>query len=130
MPLVRIDVAAQTPAQTIAAIGDVIYQAMRTTASVPEHDRFQIIHRHTAEELVYPAEGYLGVTYTPDIVFIQITWNEGRTTEVKKAFYKAVAQGIHERTGLRQEDVWINLVETKRENWSFGNGDMHYAPAP
>lgn len=130
MPLVRIDVAAQTPAQTIAAIGDVIYQAMRTTASVPEHDRFQIIHRHPAEELVYPAEGYLGVTYTPNIVFIQITWNEGRTTEVKKAFYKAVAQGIHERTGLRQEDVWINLVETKRENWSFGNGDMHYAPAP
>lgn len=127
MPLVRIDVASETSAQTVAAIGEVIYEAMLSTANVPEHDRFQIIHRHAADERVYPAAGYLGVTYTKDIVFIQITWNEGRSTEVKKAFYKAVAQGIHDRTGLRQEDVWINLVETQRENWSFGNGDMHYA---
>lgn len=127
MPLVRIDVASETSPETVAAIGDVIYDAMRTTASVPEHDKFQIIHRHGDDELVYPAAGYLGVTYTKSIVFIQITWNEGRTTEVKRAFYKAVAQGIHERTGLRQQDVFINLIETKRENWSFGNGEMHYA---
>lgn len=128
MPLVRIDVAAHTPSDTVATIGDVIYEAMLSTANVPEHDRFQIVHRHASQELIYPAAGYLGVTYTPDIVFIQITWNEGRSIDVKKAFYKAVAQGIHDRTGLRQEDIWINLVEVKRENWSFGNGDMQYAP--
>jgi 4-oxalocrotonate tautomerase len=128
MPLVRIDVAAETSTETVAAIGDVIYEAMLSIASVPEHDKFQIVHRHAADELVYPAEGYLGITYSKNIVFIQITWNEGRTVDVKKAFYKAVAQGIHERTGLRQEDVWISLLDNKRENWSFGNGDMQYAP--
>nr|WP_314584759.1 tautomerase family protein [uncultured Pseudomonas sp.] len=128
MPLVRIDVAAQTSTETVAAIGDVIYEAMVSIASVPEHDKFQIVHRHAADELVYPAEGYLGITYSKNIVFIQITWNEGRTVDVKKAFYKAVAQGIQERTGLRQEDVWISLLDTKRENCSFGNGDMQYAP--
>ncbi|MDE1199004.1 MAG: tautomerase family protein [Pseudomonas sp.] len=128
MPLVRIDVAAETSTETVAAIGDVIYEAMVSIASVPEHDKFQIVHRHAADELVYPAEGYLGITYSKNIVFIQITWNEGRTVDVKKAFYKAVAEGIHERTGLRQEDIWISLLDTKRENWSFGNGDMQYAP--
>lgn len=128
MPLVRIDVAAETSTETVAAIGDVIYEAMVSIASVPEHDKFQIVHRHAADELVYPAEGYLGITYSKNIVFIQITWNEGRTIDVKKAFYKAVAEGIHERTGLRQEDIWISLLDTKRENWSFGNGDMQYAP--
>ncbi|OQR30550.1 tautomerase family protein [Pseudomonas sp. Bc-h] len=128
MPLVRIDVAAETSTETVAAIGDVIYDAMVSIASVPEHDKFQIVHRHAADELVYPAEGYLGITYSKNIVFIQITWNEGRTVDVKKAFYKAVAEGIHERTGLRQEDIWISLLDTKRENWSFGNGDMQYAP--
>jgi phenylpyruvate tautomerase PptA (4-oxalocrotonate tautomerase family) len=128
MPLVRIDVAAETSTETVAAIGDVIYEAMVSIASVPEHDKFQIVHRHAADELVYPAEGYLGITYSKNIVFIQITWNEGRTVDVKKAFYKAVAGGIHERTGLRQEDIWISLLDTKRENWSFGNGDMQYAP--
>lgn len=36
--------------------------------------------------------------------------------------------GIHAATGIRKEDVFINLVEVQRENWSFGNGEMQYAP--
>ncbi|MGY2227157.1 tautomerase family protein [Pseudomonas gingeri] len=128
MPLVRIDVAADTTPETVAVISDVVYQAMLQTANVPEHDKFQIINRHAGDELVYPAAGYLDVTYTPNIVFIQVTWNAGRTIEVKKAFYKAIAEGIHARTGLRKEDVWISLVDVKREDWSFGNGEMQYAP--
>ncbi|MHC8334270.1 tautomerase family protein [Pseudomonas sp. LB3P25] len=128
MPLARIDVAAQTTPETVAAIGDVVYEAMINTASVPEHDKFQIITRHAKDELVYPPEGYLGLTYTPGIVFIQVTWVGGRSIEVKKAFYKAIADGIHSKTGLRKEDVWISLIDVKREDWSFGNGEMQYAP--
>jgi len=128
MPLARIDVAADTSPEIVAIISDVVYQAMVHTANVPEHDKFQIINRHAKDELVYPAAGYLGITYTPNIVFIQVTWNAGRPVEVKKAFYKAIAEGIHTRTGLRKEDVWINLIDVKREDWSFGNGEMQYAP--
>jgi hypothetical protein len=29
---------------------------------------------------------------------------------------------------MRKQDVWINLVDVAREDWSFGNGEMHYAP--
>ena len=29
---------------------------------------------------------------------------------------------MHGRLELRREDVFINLVEVKKENWSFGNG--------
>jgi phenylpyruvate tautomerase PptA (4-oxalocrotonate tautomerase family) len=60
-------------------------------------------------------------------VVIQITLNKGRTVELKKAFYKAIADGLHARLGLRREDVFINLVETEKENWSFGNGEAPYA---
>ena len=128
MPLARIDVADETSAETVAAIGDVVYEAMVQLANVPEHDRFQIINRHAQDELIYPAAGYLGITYTSQIVFIQVTWNAGRSIEVKKAFYKAIADGVHARTGLRKQDVWINLIDVKREDWSFGNGEMQYAP--
>lgn len=128
MPLVRIDVAQDTPAETIKAISDVIYEAMIQTANVPVNDRFQIINRHASDELVYPAEGYLGIQYSPRIVFIQVTWNSGRSVDVKRAFYQAVASGIHERTGVPMEDVWISLVEVNREDWSFGQGDMQYVP--
>jgi hypothetical protein len=38
-----------------------------------------------------------------------------------------VADGLHQRLDLRREDVLINLVEVKKENWSFGNGEAQYA---
>jgi 4-oxalocrotonate tautomerase len=47
---------------------------------------------------------------------------------VKKRFYRRVADEIHARAGVRKEDVWISLVDSAREDWSFGNGDMQYAP--
>jgi phenylpyruvate tautomerase PptA (4-oxalocrotonate tautomerase family) len=128
MPLVRISVSDKHSQDDVNAIGDVIYQAMLDVANVPVNDKFQVIHRHAAGELVYPAEGYLGIQYTPGILFIQITWNAGRTIETKKRFYKAVAEGISQRTGTRIEDVWISLIDVSPENWSFGNGEMQYAP--
>ncbi|KAA1009650.1 tautomerase family protein [Paraburkholderia panacisoli] len=128
MPLVRINLSKNAPDEVARAVSDTVYEAMVNVANVPRNDKFQIISRHSSDELIYPAEGYLGITYTPAIVFIQITWNSGRTIEVKKAFYKAIADGIHAKTGVRKEDVWISLVDVAREDWSFGNGEMQYAP--
>jgi phenylpyruvate tautomerase PptA (4-oxalocrotonate tautomerase family) len=128
MPLVRIDVDASTAPELRQTIGDVVYDAMISVAKVPADDKFMIVSTHSAGDLVFPKQGYLGIQYTAGIVFIQITWNAGRTTEVKKAFYRKVADDIHEKTGTRKEDVWISLVEVAPENWSFGNGEMQYAP--
>ena len=128
MPLVRINIARTATVDTVGAISAVVYDAMTRVAGVPANDKFQIVTRHAEDELIYPAQGYLGITYTPDIVFIQVTWNAGRTIEVKQAFYKAVAEGIAEKTGLRVQDIFINLVDVAREDWSFGNGEMQYAP--
>ncbi|WP_431048293.1 tautomerase family protein [Roseateles sp. L2-2] len=128
MPLVRINIARTASVDTVRAISTVVYDAMTRVAGVPANDKFQIVTRHAEDELIYPAQGYLGITYTPDIVFIQVTWNAGRTVEVKQAFYKAVAEGIAGKTGLRIQDVVINLVDVAREDWSFGNGEMQYAP--
>ena len=128
MPLVRIDIANSASPQVVRAVSDVVYDAMTSVASVPANDRFQVITRHGSDELVYPSDGYLGVTYSPGIVFIQVTWNSGRSVEVKKAFYRAVASGIADKAGIRIQDVWISLIDVAREDWSFGNGDMQYAP--
>jgi phenylpyruvate tautomerase PptA (4-oxalocrotonate tautomerase family) len=45
----------------------------------------------------------------------------------KKALYKAIAGGLHAAVGLRREDVFVNLIEVRKENWSFGNGEAQYA---
>ena len=99
---------------------------MRQTINVPEGDRFQVIAEHAPENLILDPN-YLGIARTADCVVIQITLNKGRSIELKKAFYKAIADGLHARLGLRREDVLINLVETEKENWSFGNGEAQYA---
>lgn len=130
MPLARINISKDASPERVRIISDVIYDAMIKVANVPLHDKFQVVTRHAPDELVYPAEGYLGIDYTPDIVMIQITWNAGRSIDVKKAFYKAVAEGIHQKAGVRLQDVWINLIDVQREDWSFGNGEMQYAPKP
>lgn len=126
MPLVRIDLPAGKPAGYHSAVGDVIYAAMLETLNVPKDDRFQIITEHASADLVIDPT-YLGIHRSKDALIIQITLNEGRTVEMKRAFYKAVADGLHQRLDLRREDVFIGLVEVKKENWSFGNGVAQYA---
>jgi 4-oxalocrotonate tautomerase len=128
MPLARIDLSENAPPERIKIVSEAIYGAMVEIANVPLHDKFQVVTRHPADEIIYPKEGYLGLTYTSDLILIQITWNVGRSVEVKKRFYKRIADEIHERAHVRKEDVWINLVDTAPENWSFGNGEMQYAP--
>jgi phenylpyruvate tautomerase PptA (4-oxalocrotonate tautomerase family) len=126
MPLARIDLPAGKPAPYGRAVADVVYEAMVATLNAPKDDRFQVISAHTPETLLIDPS-YLGIERSADALIIQLTLNEGRTIEAMKAFYKAVADGLHARVGLRREDVFINLVEVKKENWSFGNGIAQYA---
>ncbi len=128
MPLVRIDLAKTSTPELRKAVSETVYNAMTEIANVPANDKFQIVTLHDQDQLVYPAEGYLGVSYTPNIIFIHITWVAGRSTDVKKAFYKKIADDLHAKAGVRKEDVFIVLGDTAREDWSFGGGEMQYAP--
>ncbi|MGJ7507480.1 tautomerase family protein [Variovorax sp. GT1P44] len=125
MPLVRIDLAAGKPTPYRRAIGEVVYDAMLSTINVPTNDRFQIITEHPSDDFIVDPT-YLGIERSADCIIIQITLSEGRTVEQKQAFYKAIAKGLNERLQVRMEDVFINLVEVRKENWSFGHGDAQY----
>jgi phenylpyruvate tautomerase PptA (4-oxalocrotonate tautomerase family) len=126
MPFVRIDLRSGKDAAYRQAIGRGVHDALKSVG-VPHDDHFQVISEHEAADFIFDPD-YLGVHRTDDLAIIQITWNEGRTLEQKKALYKAIADGLAASPGLRREDVFINLVEVKRENWSFGAGIAQYAP--
>ena len=125
MPLVRIDLLEGKTSEYRARVGEIVYRAMLEALNVPKDDRFQIITEHPGADLHYDRD-YLGIHRTDDCIFIQITLNAGRTVEMKQGFYKAVADGLHEELKLRLEDVLINLVEVRKEDWSFGNGEAQY----
>ncbi len=126
MPLVHISLREGKPPAYVRAIADGVYEAMLTTINVPVGDRFQVITEHSPGGLIYDP-GYLGIRRTDDVVFIQITLNQGRTLELKKAFYARIAENLAKNPGLRKEDILVNLVEVPKENWSFGNGIAQYA---
>jgi 4-oxalocrotonate tautomerase len=127
MPLVRISLLKGKPASYRRKVGEAVHQALVETIDVPAKDRFQLISEHDAEDFVYDRE-YLGIARSRDLVIVQITMGAGRSLHKKRALYRAIAERLAAGVRLRPEDVWINLVETAKENWSFGNGIAAYAP--
>jgi phenylpyruvate tautomerase PptA (4-oxalocrotonate tautomerase family) len=126
MPLVRIDLSKKHSEGFAKQAGDIVYKVMREEINVPEDDKFQIITRHDASELNIP-KSYLGIEYSEEIIFIQATISFGRSTDIKKNLYKAICKALVENLKVRPQDIFINLLEVNKENWSFGNGEMQYA---
>jgi 4-oxalocrotonate tautomerase len=126
MPLAHISLRAGKPEAYRQAIFDSLYRAMRETFNVPEDDQFMTIREHGAANFRYGAS-YLGVARSDDLVLIQITANNTRTLEQKKALFRRVAELLGESPGIRPEDVFVSIVEVAKENWSLGHGLAQYA---
>lgn len=126
MPLVRISMIKGTSTEYRKAIVSGIYQAMRETFNVPENDKFVLLHQHDDDEFECDP-GYLGIQRTSQLVVIQITVSNTRNIEQKKALFAAIAVNLAQAPGIRKEDVFINLIEVEKENWSFGLGLAQYA---
>jgi phenylpyruvate tautomerase PptA (4-oxalocrotonate tautomerase family) len=126
MPLVRIDLQQGRSPQDRQRLGEIVYAAMRATIDVPENDKFLIVTEHAPGDLQI-AETYLGSRFSDGVILIQITLNFGRSLERKKALYKKIVDDLGAQMQVRPDDVVINLVETAKENWSFGRGIAQYA---
>jgi 4-oxalocrotonate tautomerase len=125
MPLIRISLQAGKPAAYRRAVAENIYQALRETFTVPEHDFFATINEHKPEDFFYDPS-YFNIERTDDLVIIQLTVSNTRTLEQKQALYRRIVERLGKNPGLRAQDVFVNLVEVATENWSFGNGEAQY----
>jgi 4-oxalocrotonate tautomerase len=123
MPLVRIAMLPGKTPEYRKAISEGVQKALVETFNVPKDDLFQII---TEDAGIVRAPSYLGIAYSDELVLIQATVSDTRTVEQKKNLFRSIVDHLAERPGLRHEDVFINLVEVKKENWSFGLGQAQY----
>jgi len=126
MPLTRVSMLQGKPPAWRRAILDSLYLAMRETFGVPENDRFMTIEEFTPDNFLYGAN-YLNISRSDDLVLVQITVSNTRGLAQKKALFKRIVERLAESPGLRPEDVFVNLLETLPENWSFGHGLAQYA---
>jgi 4-oxalocrotonate tautomerase len=126
MPLIHISLRAGKPEAYRQAIFDSLYRAMREALDVPEDDQFMTITEHDAANFRYGASCF-GIVRNDDLVFIQITVFNTRTTEQKKALFRRTAELLGENPGIQPENVFVNVLESAKENWSVGHGLAQFA---
>ena len=125
MPLARIDLRRGKPPAYRQAVADGVYRALRDTFDVPEGDRFITITEHDADGFSYDPH-YFGMERSDDLVIIQLTVSNTRGLAQKQALYRRIVERLGDNPGIRPDDVFINLVEVAKENWSFGRGLAQY----
>jgi phenylpyruvate tautomerase PptA (4-oxalocrotonate tautomerase family) len=125
MPLINISLRAGKPEAYRQAILDGLYRAMREALDVPEDDQFMNITEH--EPANFRTGSAYGVARSDDVVYIQITVFSTRTAEQKKALYRRIAALLGDNPGIRPEDVFVNVLDSPKENWSVGHGLAQFA---
>ena len=126
MPLVRITLVRDRSPEETRAICDGIYDAMRASFAVPENDRFMIVERPRPGD-VFADPHYMDMNRSDELVIVQVTCNDTRTVEQKKAFVAAICENLGRAAAVPPDDVFVNIVEVRKENWSFGRGIAQYA---
>lgn len=127
MPFVRISHPAGKNPAYAAALSQGVHRALVEAIGISADDMFQVVTEHIVGSGIIGSSVFLGIVHSPEMVFIQITITEGRTVAQKRDLYRIIADNLHADPGIPPSDVIINLVETKRENWSFGNGEAQFA---
>jgi 4-oxalocrotonate tautomerase len=121
MPIVNISMRTGKSESYRQAIFDSFYRAMREALNVPEDDQFMTITEHDAANFRYGAS-YLGIARSDDLIYIRLTVFNTRTIDQKEALYRRAVELLAESPGIRPQDVFINITEAAKENWSLGNG--------
>jgi 4-oxalocrotonate tautomerase len=125
MPLLHISMRAGKPEAYRQAIFDSLYRAMRDALDVPEDDQFMTLTEHDPANFRYG--NAFGIARSDDLVYIRITVFDTRTVEQKKALFRRIAELLGESPGIRPEDVFVNIADAAKENWSVGNGLAQFA---
>lgn len=121
MPFARISLLQGRSPAYLAALSDNVHRALVETFDVPAQDRFQFIHQHAKDELIFDRD-YLCGPRSDAFVFISITAGKPRSPKTKQDFYRRLAELLQESPGIRPEDVMVVISMTAAEDWSFGNG--------
>jgi phenylpyruvate tautomerase PptA (4-oxalocrotonate tautomerase family) len=128
MPLVTVTLRHGRPPEFLRNVGNAIHEALVAQAKIPVADRFQVFHEVPAGSIdVDPTfAGSDPVERSENVLIIQIVLNVGRTDEVKSALYAEIASRLQAGAGVRPDDVFINLIEVVKQNWSMASGRMTY----
>ena len=115
MPIISVSLRKGTTLEYRQAISESIQHAMIDVLKLPEDDYFQITHELEPGNMVYDPN-YYGIKRGDRGVFIQFVFNQ-RAASVKQALFAATVANLMRNPGMRQEDIYMNIIECAPENW-------------
>lgn len=123
MAIVRIDFTQGQPTGFAQTVAEVVNTAMQEVLGIPPRENFIVSQSHEKGAILHAPES-CSPARLEKLVFIQITLNEGRSTELKTMFYAQLNQRLVSSGFVEANNVFVNLVEVARDNWFFGaSGD-------
>ena len=123
MPMSRISLLKGKSPDYVRALGDSLHAAMVEAFNVPPTDRFQVIHQHEPNELIFDRDYESeGGPRSDDFVLIAIIAGKPRGTELKQAFYRRLVERLAEAPGINPRDVMVVITTTLGDEWSFSGG--------
>jgi phenylpyruvate tautomerase PptA (4-oxalocrotonate tautomerase family) len=110
MPLVKVNLLKGRSADEKDSIAASIQAALVSTLDVPDADRYQLFNEYD-EDTFRHTSGYLGMTYTDQLLIIEITFLEGRDDEVKKALLAAINRNLVAAGVIGGDDMFVLITE-------------------
>ena len=121
MPLVIINLRKGRSPAVKRAMADAVHAALVAKLGIPATDRFQLIREYDGDDFIH-ADAHLDLTYSADLVMLEITFVEGRSDEVKKELLRDLNERLVAAAGIRPDDLFVTFHDVGRANVSFGKG--------
>jgi hypothetical protein len=111
---------------SLTKLGHAVQAALEEVLGIPKEDYFRVYHVLPSDRFVH-TPGFLGLTYTLDLILIEITFITGRNRDARLKLLKAINTRIVAALGISPDDLAIMVYETAGENVSFGRGEAQRA---
>jgi phenylpyruvate tautomerase PptA (4-oxalocrotonate tautomerase family) len=118
---VKVNLLTGRSAEEKDSIATSIQTALVSTLGVPEEDRYQLFNEYDGDCFRHTG-GYLGLTYSDQLLIIEITFLVGRDDEQKKSLLAAINRNLVAAGVVGADDVFILITEIGHANVSFGKG--------
>ncbi len=127
MPVVKVNLLKGRSAEEKDSIAASIQTALVSTLEVHDDNRYQLFNEYDGENFRHTS-GYLGMTYTDQLLVIEITVREGDDDEHKKSLLATINRNLVAAGVVGGDDVFVLITEIGGANVSFGRGLAQRAP--
>ena len=123
MPLTKVHLRRGSSIEKRRAIADAVQQALVSNLGISEQDHFLVFAEYEDGNFVHASSfDAFGITYTDELLMIEMSFAAGRSDEVKKKLLADLNRRLVDTAGVRRDDVFVMFYEVGPGNVSFGQG--------